>query len=103
LRILFLVHNLGKTRHFEGVIRGLAARGHTVAVAAARKRKPLRPTKALHDEPRVEVITCPTRRVDRWADVATPLRSARDSSTRATSARPSWPPAPRSTRRPACP
>lgn len=78
MRILFLVHNLGKTRHFEGVIRSLAARGHTVAVAAARKRKPLKPTRALHDEARIEVMTCPTRRVDRWLDIATPLRSARD-------------------------
>jgi hypothetical protein len=78
LRILFLVHNLGKTRHFEGVIRGLAARRHTVLVAAARKRKPLRPSKALHVEQRVEVIACPTHRVDAWAEVTAPLRSARD-------------------------
>lgn len=78
MRILFLVHNLGKTRHFEGVIRGLTARGHTVVLGAARKRKPLKPTKSLHDDPRVEVIACPTRRVDRWQNVATPLRRARD-------------------------
>jgi hypothetical protein len=78
LRILFLVHNLGKTRHFEGVIRGLTARGHTVVVAAARKRKPLRPTKSLHDDPRVEVIACPTRRVDGWQDFALAVRRARD-------------------------
>ena len=78
MRILFLVHNLGKTRHFEGVIRGLTARGHTVVVAAARKRKPLRPTKSLHDDPRVEVIACPTKRVDGWQDVALAVRRARD-------------------------
>jgi hypothetical protein len=78
LRILFLVHNLGKTRHFEGVIRGLTARGHTVLLAAARKRKPLKPTKTLHDDPRVEVLACPTRRVDGWQDVALGLRRARD-------------------------
>ncbi|HXD19219.1 MAG TPA: hypothetical protein VN654_19535 [Vicinamibacterales bacterium] len=78
VRILFLVHNLAKTRHFESVIRGLTARRHTVVLAAARKRKPLKPTKSLHDDPRIEVITCPTRRVDRWVDIATPLRSARD-------------------------
>jgi hypothetical protein len=78
VRILFLVHNLGKTRHFEGVIRGLTARGHTVVLAAARKRKPLKPTKTLHDDPRIEVISCPTRRVDEYRDVATPLRRARD-------------------------
>lgn len=78
MRILFLVHNLGKTRHFEGVIRGLTARGHTVLLAAARKRKPLKPTKSLHDDARVEVIACPTRRVDGWQDVALGVRRARD-------------------------
>lgn len=78
VRILFLVHNLGKTRHFEGVIRGLTARRHTVVLAAARKRKPLKPTKTLHDDPRVEVISNPTRRVDRWRDLAPALRLARD-------------------------
>ena len=79
MRILFLVHNLGKTRHFEGVIRGLTARRHTVVLAAARKRKPLKPTKSLHDDARVEVIACPTRRIDRWQHLAPALRSARDS------------------------
>lgn len=78
LRILFLVHNLGKTRHFEGVISGLTRRRHTVVLAAARKRKPLKPTKTLHEDQRVEVIACPTRRIDRWRDYATPLRRARD-------------------------
>jgi hypothetical protein len=78
VRILFLVHNLGKTRHFEGVIRGLTARGHTVVLGAARKRKPLKPTKTLHDDPRVEVIAAPVKRVDRWQQIATPLRRARD-------------------------
>jgi len=78
VRILFLVHNLGKTRHFEGVIRGLTARGHTVVLGAARKRKPLKPTKSLHDDPRVEVIAAPVKRVDRWREIATPLRRARD-------------------------
>lgn len=78
MRILFIVHNLGKTRHFERVIRGLTDRGHTVMLAAARKRKPLKPTKALHDDPRVEVLSCPTRRVDGWQDLALALRRARD-------------------------
>jgi hypothetical protein len=78
LRIVFLVHNLGKTRHFEGVIRALTARGHTVVLGAARKRKPLKPTKSLHDNPRVEVMAAPARRVDRWQDPALALRRARD-------------------------
>jgi hypothetical protein len=78
LRILFLVHNLGKTRHFEAVIRGLTARGHTVLLGAARKRKPLKPTKTLHDDPRIEVLASPVRRIDEWRDVAPALRCARD-------------------------
>jgi hypothetical protein len=60
------------------VIRGLTARGHTVLLAAARKRKPLKPTKTLHDDPAIEVIAAPTKRVDQWKDIATPLRRARD-------------------------
>jgi hypothetical protein len=78
LRILFLVHNLGKTRHFDGVIRELTSRGHTVVIAAARKRKPLRPSKSQHDDPRVEVTTAPHRRIDGWQEIALGLRRARD-------------------------
>ena len=78
MRILFLVHNLGKTRHFEGVIRGLTAKRHTVLVGAARKRKPLKPTQALKDDPRLEIIASPTRRTDGWNDLALALRRARD-------------------------
>jgi hypothetical protein len=78
VRVLFLVHNLGKSRHFEGVIRELSARRHTVVLAAARKRKPLKPTKSLHDDPRIEVVACPTRRLDRWRELAPAVRLARD-------------------------
>jgi hypothetical protein len=78
VRILFLVHNLGRTRHFESVIQGLARRRHTVVLAAARKRKPLKPTKALHGEERVEVTACPVRRIDRWERHAEPLRRIGD-------------------------
>lgn len=33
MKVLFLVHNLGKTRHFEGVIQGLTERGLKQPVA----------------------------------------------------------------------
>lgn len=33
MKVLFLVHNLGKTRHFEGVIQGLTERGLEQPVA----------------------------------------------------------------------
>jgi hypothetical protein len=79
VKILFLVHNLGKTRHFEHVILGLARRGHWVTLAAARKRKkPLKLTGPLHAEKRIDVVPCPVRRLDRWEPYTRPLRQARD-------------------------
>lgn len=38
----------------------------------------MKPTKTLHDNPRVEVLACPTRRADGWQDLALALRRARD-------------------------
>src|SRR6266850_5114896 len=79
VKILFLVHNLGKTRHFEGGIEQLTVRGHTVVLAAARKRqKPLKLTGRFADNPRIDVIALPVARVDAWKDVVRPLRQARD-------------------------
>jgi hypothetical protein len=79
VKILFLVHNLGKTRHFEHVILGLAERGHWVTLAAARKRKkPLKATGSFHAEKRIDVVPCPVHRVDGWEPYARPLRQARD-------------------------
>jgi hypothetical protein len=79
VKILFLVHNLGKTRHFEHVILGLAARGHWITLAAARKRKkPLKATGSFHAEKRIDAVPCPVHRVDAWEAYARPLRQARD-------------------------
>jgi hypothetical protein len=79
VKILFLVHNLGKTRHFENVILGLAKRGHWITLAAARKRKkPLKVTGRLHAEKRIDVVACPVHRVDEWEPFVRPLRQARD-------------------------
>ncbi|MSO84127.1 MAG: hypothetical protein EXQ53_12675 [Acidobacteria bacterium] len=78
MKILFLVHNLGKTRHFERVIQVLTNRGHTVVLAAAHKRnKPLK-LGAFRDNPRVDVVANPVRRVDAWEPFVRPLRQARD-------------------------
>jgi hypothetical protein len=78
VKVLFLVHNLGKTRHFEGVIQELTQRGHTVVITAAHKRnKPLK-LAAFRDNPRVDVVTNPVRRVDEWEPFVRPLRQARD-------------------------
>ena len=67
LRILFFVHNVGKARHFEGVIERLTLRGHTVILAAAAKRSGF---KAGRKAKRLETVACPTRRVDRWKTAA---------------------------------
>ena len=79
MRVLFLVHNLGKTRHFEGVLKELTARGHSVTVTAAHKRnKPLKLAGVFSDNPRIDVVPNPVRRVDDWEPFVRPLRQARD-------------------------
>jgi hypothetical protein len=89
MRILFLLNNVSKSRHFEGVIQLLAERGHTIILAAERQRnRPLwlpknltyvnRDLIARRAPGRIEVTPCPVRRVDRWRDVAPALRNARD-------------------------
>ncbi len=75
LQILFFVHSLGKTRHFDGVIERLAKRGHTVILAAADKRSGLKTGRRSRH---VETVACPTHRVDRWRKVAPRLRLVRD-------------------------
>ena len=78
MKILFLAHNLGKTRHFDGVIAELTSRGHSVVVTAAHKRnKPLK-LGDFSDNPLVDVIANPVRRVDAWEPYVRSLRLARD-------------------------
>ncbi|MDA1183147.1 MAG: hypothetical protein O2930_00710 [Acidobacteria bacterium] len=78
MRVLFLAHNLGKTRHFDRVIQALTDRGHDVTVCAAHKRnKPLK-LGDFRDNPRVDVVTNPVRRTDEWEPLVRPLRQARD-------------------------
>jgi hypothetical protein len=89
MRVLFLLHNMSKTRHFDSVIETLAERGHTVVLAAARQRnRPLSLPKTLsvanrsliaRGKPgRIEVTACPVRRIDAWEHAAPLLRQARD-------------------------
>ena len=79
VRILFLTHNLGKTRHFESVLHELTARGHSVVITAAHKRnKPLKLGGEFRGNPRIDVVTNPVRRVDEWEPFVRPLRQARD-------------------------
>ena len=78
LRILFFVHNLGKTRHFDGVLERLTQRGHIVVLAVAGKKGARKASKVLGNGRRLEVVTCPSRRVDRWKTLAPKLRLTRD-------------------------
>lgn len=78
LRILFLCHTIGKTRHFEGVLERLIQRGHSVTLAIAEKKAGLKASKTLRNGQRVPVVTCPTRRLDRWKKLAPKLRLTRD-------------------------
>jgi hypothetical protein len=79
VKFLFLVHNLGKARHFTGVIEELARRGHSVVLAAAHKRnKPLKLGGTLGSNRRLDVVANPVRRVDEWEPFVYPLRLARD-------------------------
>ena len=78
MKILFLVHNLGKTRHFENVIQELSRRGHSIVVTAAHKRnKPLK-LGVFGQDKSVDVIPNPVRRLDAWEPFVRPLRQARD-------------------------
>ena len=89
MRILFFIHNVSKTRHFDRVLEELADRGHTIVLAAARQQnRPLHLPKPLalanrrliaHGLPgRIEMTACPVHRVDAWEHVAPALRHARD-------------------------
>ena len=89
MRILFLLHNVSKTRHFEGVLELLAEKGHSIVLAAARQRnRPVWLPKSLiqvnarlqsqRKPGRIEMTDCPSRRVDGWQDLALNLRQARD-------------------------
>jgi hypothetical protein len=89
MRILFLLHNISKTRHFESVIQSLAAEGHSIVLAAARQRnralalpRSLRLTNrdliARRSPGRIEIVPCPVRRLDAWTSAAPALRLARD-------------------------
>ena len=89
MRILFFLHNVAKTRHFDGVLASLAERGHSIVLAAARQRnRPLWLPKNLallnrslieRGRPgRIEITACPVHRVDEWAGTAPALRRARD-------------------------
>lgn len=90
MRILFFIHNISKTRHFDSVLAALAERGHTVILAVEHRSrdKPLPLPKsairlnqrlaAAGTRGRIEIVACPVQRADEWAHLAPTLRRARD-------------------------
>ena len=76
MRILFFVDTLGGTRHFIDVVRELTGRGHTVVLATA--RQDARAKRGAYDHPRIEIVSCPSRRLDRWGAVIDPVRRIGD-------------------------
>jgi hypothetical protein len=89
MRILFFLHNVSKTRHFEAVLAGLARRGHTIVLAAERQRNRAlslpknlivanRQLIAQGARGRIEITASPVRRTDAWQEFAPALRRLRD-------------------------
>jgi hypothetical protein len=80
LRILFSVRNPSYVRHYEGVIRTLAARGHQVDLVTERFGKSEWPHSVLAlaaNCPGVRLSTMPSLAQDRWWELATRFRQAR--------------------------
>jgi hypothetical protein len=78
MRILFFTHSLGRTRHFRGVINGLADRGHRVILATTGADDAQKAGKGPYAHPGIEIVTCPDVRSDRWAHAADTIRAVRD-------------------------
>ena len=79
LRILFSVRNPSYVRHYDGVIRTLAARGHEVELAKEAGKADWPPAVAALAEqcPRVQLSTMPSLAWDPWWELATRFRQAR--------------------------
>jgi hypothetical protein len=76
VKILFFVDTLGGTRHFPGVVQELADRGHSVVLATARQDE--RSKRGAYDHPRIDIVSCPTQRSDRWAETIDDVRRIGD-------------------------
>ena len=80
MRILFSVRNPSYVRHYEGVIRALAARGHRVDLVTERFGKSEWPASVLalaSSCSGVQLGTMPSLAMDPWWELATRLRQAR--------------------------
>ena len=80
MRILFSVRNPSYVRHYDGVIRTLAARGHQVDLVTERFGKSEWPASVLalaQSCPGVRLSTLPSLALDPWWELATRFRQAR--------------------------
>lgn len=79
MRILFSVRNPAYVRHYDSVLRALAARGHDVQLAMQPGKRPWPPSVvALANEfPRVRLSTMPDVTYDPWWELASRFRHVR--------------------------
>ena len=80
LRILFSVRNPSYVRHYEGVIRALAARGHRIDLVTERFGKSEWPPSVLalaSSCAGIHLSTMPSLALDPWWELATRFRQAR--------------------------
>lgn len=80
MRILFSVRNPSYVRHYDGVIRTLAARGHQIDLVTERFGKSEWPASVLslaETCPAVRLSTLPSLAMDPWWELATRFRQAR--------------------------
>jgi FkbM family methyltransferase len=76
MKVLFVMHTINRLRNFDGVVRALADRGHTVRLAFLQKGE-LKLPAALED-PRIRIGPCAKGRGDDWGAFTRPLRRMRD-------------------------
>ena len=80
MRILFSVRNPSYVRHYDSVLRALAARGHEVDLVCERMGKSAWPASVLalaQQHPSIRLSTSPGLAFDPWWELATRYRQAR--------------------------
>jgi len=78
MRLLFHLTLSTMLRHFDGVLRGLADRGHTVRIATPEGRRDVGVSESLRGHERISFVSAPAHRGDEWAHPIFELRAFRD-------------------------
>jgi FkbM family methyltransferase len=76
MKVLFMMHTINRLRNFDGVVRALADRGHTVRLAFLQKGELKLPESLQH--PRIEVGASAKGRADEWRRYTRSLRRMAD-------------------------